>query len=92
MCPPYLTRNCEIVGRPQVVGRNHLKMRVGKGGSTIDLIGYGFGGMAQQLMGEGCLIDLVYVVEFNTYNNITRLQIRLRDVKLTVSTLAPGYR
>lgn len=92
MKPVFLTRNCEIVGRPQVVGRNHLKMRVRKGDATIDLIGYGFGGMAQQLMGEGCLIDLVYVVEFNTYNNITRLQIRLRDLKLTVSTLASGYR
>jgi len=92
MKPVFLTRNVEILGRPHVVGNNHLKMRVRKGDAVLDLIGYGFGGKAQMLADERCLVDLVYVVEFNTYNNITRLQIRLRDIKLTVSTSDAGYR
>lgn len=92
MKPVFLTRNVEIIGRPHVVGNNHLKMRVRKGDAVLDLIGYGFGDKAQMLTDEGCMVDLVYVVEFNTYNNITRLQIRLRDIKLTVSTMASGYR
>jgi single-stranded-DNA-specific exonuclease len=91
MRPVFLTRNCEVVGRPYTVGRNHLRMRVRKGSAMYDVIGYGFGDMARQISSDGCLVDLVYVVEFNTYNGVTRIQIRLKDIKLTVSTMATGY-
>jgi single-stranded-DNA-specific exonuclease len=81
-----------VVGRPYTVGRNHLRMRVRKGSAVYDVIGYGFGDTARQISSDGCLVDLVYVVEFNTYNGVTRIQIRLKDIKLTVSTMAPGYK
>ncbi len=90
MRPVFLTRNCEILGRPQIVGNNHLRMRVRKGNAVFDVIGFGFGEMTGQLSG-GSLVDLVYSLEYNTYNNETRIQIRLKDLKLTVSTVSPGY-
>lgn len=83
MRPVFLTRNCEVVGQPYVVGKNHLKMRVGKGDAVFDVIGFGFGDWARQLGSEGCLVDIVYVVEYNTWNDVTRKQIRLKDIKLT---------
>ena len=92
MRPIFLTRNCEVVGRPYTVGRNHLRMKIRKGSAVFDVIGYGFGDMVHQISSDGCLVDIVYVVEYNTWNNVTRIQIRLRDIKATVSTLSPGYK
>jgi single-stranded-DNA-specific exonuclease len=90
MRPVFLTRNCEIMGQPYVVGRNHLKMRVRKGDAVFDVIGFGFGDMAKMISSRGCLVDIVYVVEYNTYNDITRKQIRLKDIKLTAGSVGPG--
>ena len=88
MRPVFLTRNCEVVGQPYTVGKNHLKMRVRKGDAVFDVIGFGFGDWARLISAEGCLVDIVYVVEYNTYNDVTRKQIRLKDVKLTASCVA----
>jgi single-stranded-DNA-specific exonuclease len=87
MRPIFLTRNCEVVGQPYVVGKNHLKMKVRKGDMIFDVIGFGFGDMARVISSKGSLVDIVYVIEYNTYNDITRKQIRLKDIKLTVGSL-----
>jgi single-stranded-DNA-specific exonuclease len=87
MRPIFLTRNCEVVGQPYVVGKNHLKMKVRKGDIVFDVIGFGFGDMARVISSKGSLIDIVYVIEYNTYNDITRKQIRLKDIKLTVGSM-----
>jgi len=92
MRPIFLTRNCEVMGSPYVVGSNHLKMKVRKGNAVVDVIGFGFGDMARQIDDKGCLVDLVYALEYNTYNGITRIQMRLRDIKLTVGEMTTGYR
>ncbi len=88
--PVFLTRNCEVLGQPYVVGKNHLKMRVRKGDATFDVIGFGFGDMARVISDKGCLVDIVYAVEYNTYRNNTRIQIRLRDIKLTAGDMSPA--
>ena len=90
MRPIFLTRNCEVVGQPYVVGRNHLKMKIRKGDAIFDVIGFGFGDMARLISSKGCLVDVVYVIEYNTYNDVTRKQIRLKDIKLTVGSM-PSY-
>jgi len=91
MRPVFITQNCELVGQPYVVGRNHLKMRVRKGEAVFDVIGFGFGDMARVISTKGCLVDIVYVVEYNTYNGVTRKQIRLKDIKLTAGAMPPGF-
>jgi len=82
MRPVFLTRNCEIVGQPYCVGRNHLKMKVRKGDAVFDVIGFGFGDWANKISGRGSLVDLVYVVEYNSWDGHTRIQLRLKDIKL----------
>jgi single-stranded-DNA-specific exonuclease len=89
MRPIFLTRNCEVVGVPYVVGNNHLKMKVRKGDSILDVIGFGFGDMARVISDKGCLVDIVYAVEYNTYNDTTQIQIRLKDIKLTAGDMSP---
>jgi len=91
MRPIFLTRNCEVVDTPYVVGNNHLKLRVGKDGAVLDVIGFGFGDVAGQLSGRGCLVDIVYALEFNTYRGVTKIQIRLRDIKPTIGEFTTGY-
>lgn len=91
MRPIFLTRNAEIVGSPYVVGNNHLKMKVRKGDAIVDVIGFGFGDMVRVLSDKGCLVDIVYALEFNTYNGITRIQMRVRDIKPTVGQMTTGY-
>ena len=89
--PVFLTRNCEVVGHPYVVGNNHLKMKVRKGAAVFDVIGFGFGDKAQSISDKGCLVDVVYALEYNTYNGRTHIQIRLRDIKLTAGDMSPGF-
>ena len=91
MRPIFLTRNCEVVDTPYVVGSNHLKMQLSKDGATIDVIGFGFGHMARELSQRGCLVDIVYALEFNTYRGATKIQMRLRDIKPTIGEFSTGY-
>ncbi len=90
MRPIFLTQNCEILGQPYCVGKNHLKMKVRKGDSVFDVIGFGFGDWARQLSGRGSLVDLVYVVEYNSWEGHTRIQLRLKDIRLGAGDL-PQY-
>jgi single-stranded-DNA-specific exonuclease len=92
MRPIFLTRNCEVLGVPYIVGNNHLKMKVRKGDAVLDVIGFGFGDMVQMILDKGCLVDIVYALEFNTFNGVTRIQMRIRDIKPTVGELTTGYR
>jgi single-stranded-DNA-specific exonuclease len=87
MRPIFLTRNCEVLGQPYCVGKNHLKMKVRKGDAVFDIIGFGFGDWARQLSGRGSLVDLVYVVEYNSWEGHTRIQLRLKDIRLGAGDL-----
>lgn len=90
MRPVFLTRNCEVVGRPYVVGRNHLKMKARKGNTVMDVIGYGLGDKASEITSESCLVDMVYSAEYNTYNGVTKKQVNLKDIRLTVGSMPYG--
>jgi single-stranded-DNA-specific exonuclease len=80
--PVFLTKNLEIFGEPYIVGNNHLKIRVKKNGKVLDAIGFGFGDWAKPLSMKKIKIDLVYVVERNTWNGNSRLQLRIRDLRI----------
>jgi len=87
MRPVFLTRNCEILGQPYCVGKNHLKMKVRKGEAVFDVIGFGFGDWVNNLTGRGSLVDLVYVIEYNHWDGHTRIQLRLKDIRLASGDL-----
>lgn len=81
MRPVFVSRGCEVIGNPFVVGRNHLKMRVMQGGKRLDVIGFGLGERVRELS-DNCMVDIVYTLEYNTFNGRTTIQIRLKDVRL----------
>lgn len=90
MRPVFLTRNLEVLGQPYQVGKNHLKMRVRKGDSTFDVIGFGFGDLARPLAMRTGTIDMAYVIEYNHWNGVTRIQLRVKDIKFDAGKIVRG--
>ncbi len=90
MRPVFLTRNLEVVGTPYLVGKNHLKMKVSKGSKVFDVIGFGFGDMVRPLNMRAGTIDMVYVIEYNHWNGVTRIQLRVKDIKFDAGELIRG--
>ena len=81
MKPVFITRNLEVVGQASIVGRNHLRMRVRSGQKVFDVIGFGFGDFAEQLSMHGVDFDMAYVIEKNMHNGITKIQLRVKDIR-----------
>ena len=90
MRPIFLTRNLEVVGNPYLVGKNHLKMKVRKGEKVFDVIGFGFGDMVRPLSMRTGTIDMAYVVEYNHWNGVTRIQLRVKDIKFDAGHIPRG--
>jgi single-stranded-DNA-specific exonuclease len=90
MRPIFLTRNLEVVGQPYKVGKNHLKMKVRKGDRTIDVIGFGFGELVRPLSMRAGTIDMVYVIEYNHWNGVARIQLRVKDIRFDSGHIPRG--
>jgi len=83
MRPVFLTRNLHVWGEPYVVGNNHLRLRVKKAGPVFDCIGFGMGDMIKLFSMKGICIDLAYVVETNFWNDTYKIQLRIKDLRIS---------
>jgi single-stranded-DNA-specific exonuclease len=90
MRPIFLTRNLEVMGQPYQVGRNHLKMKVRKGDIIFDVIGFGFGDMVRPLSMRAGTVDMAYVIEYNHWNGVSRIQLRVKDIKFDTGHIPRG--
>jgi single-stranded-DNA-specific exonuclease len=82
MRPIFVTRNIEIVGDVAVLGSNHLKFKVRNDGIVIDAIAYNFGKLKKELKPFGQRMDAAYVIEENTWNGQTTIQMKIKDLNL----------
>jgi single-stranded-DNA-specific exonuclease len=82
MTPVFVVRDLEIVGDVQVVGYNHLKMKVRQDGIVIDAIAYNFGDKISQFKERNQKLDSAFVMEENTWNGQTTIQMRIKDFNL----------
>lgn len=90
--PIFVSRNLRVVGNPTVVGNGHLKMRVAQNGSAVfDAIGFNMHEHLPQIResGDGNL-HLAYILEENTWNNRTTLQLRIKDIQFSTDGVAVG--
>ena len=88
--PYFMMRNC-LLKRLMPIGRdkNHLKLLVEKD-KDFDVIGFNMAYLGTGYQ-EGDLIDLVFQVDSNTFNNRTSLQLLLKDMRLSKpKSLYPG--
>ena len=49
----------------------------------FDCIGFGMGDMAKILCMKGIRVDLAYVAETNVWNDTYKIQLRLKDLKIS---------
>lgn len=82
--PIFVSRGLKVVGTPTIVGKGHLKMKVAQNGSEVfEAIGFN---MHEHLPSvRNCVngnLNMAYVLEENTWQNRTSLQIRIKDIKV----------
>jgi single-stranded-DNA-specific exonuclease len=80
--PVFASYDVEVV-KIQTVGKEgkHLKMVLKTGGSPIDAIGFGLGEYMSKIH-HGDYIDVAYTIDVDNWNNQSRLQLKLVDVKI----------
>lgn len=82
--PVLLTRGVRLAAPPRVVGQGALKLRVETdAGDPLDVIGWSLGARAGELReGSGHALDIVYRLERDEYQGVSRLQAKLIDFRL----------
>jgi single-stranded-DNA-specific exonuclease len=82
--PVFLVRGARVAGEPRVVGRGHLKLRLGDGtGSGLEAIGFGLAedGDGRGTIPRGERVDAVFQLRANEYRGRRTPQARLLDVR-----------
>lgn len=79
MRPAFVSRGVRVVGNPQIVGNNHLRFNVAQDDRRLDCIGFNLGELRPRLLNGG-EIDLAYLVEENTWQGRTTIQLRVKDI------------
>ena len=82
MRPVFVSRDVEVVGGVNVVGNNHLKFKVKSDGIVIDAIAFNFADVRDKMKPNRQHIDAAYVIEENTWNGRTTIQMRIKDINL----------
>ena len=81
MRPVFMSQDLQVVGTPRIVGQNHLKLKVRQKNKIFDAIGFNLGHMIDRLETNGGGLYLAYVIETNTWNGQTKIQLRVKDLK-----------
>jgi len=76
--PILAARDIEVINK-QIVGKDHLKLRIPWRRSALAVIAFGFGKLFDEI---GSRIDLAFSPEFNHYGGKEQIQLRARDVAL----------
>jgi single-stranded-DNA-specific exonuclease len=83
--PMLAVRGLSILNA-RVVGEKHLKLTVRQGRSvTFDSIGFGMGDVDRLGIDLRSLVDLAFVPELNHWNGYDRIQLRIRDVRMSAT-------
>ncbi len=88
--PVFWGRDLRVVGQPTTCGadKRHLRLRVAQrdgGGASFSVIGFGLADRLPAVMSSlrvGRPLEMAFVVEENTWNGRTSLQLRAEDVRL----------
>ncbi len=74
--PVLAARDVRVLAK-QIVGTDHLKLRLPWGRSAIAVIAYGRADACEKI---GSRIDLAFCPEFNNFGGVEHIQLRARDV------------
>jgi len=63
---------------PYIVGKGHLKMRIGNGKSNFDAIGFGMGDV---MPAPDSQIRVVFVPQINIWQGVRSVQLKIKDLQ-----------
>ena len=94
--PVFMARDLELAKPPRLMGRDgtHLKfwVRQKSGGyNTLEVIGFGmheYKKTLEESKQQGVPIEMLFSVEENTWNGVSNLQLKARDLRLQKLTSA----
>ena len=89
MAPIFLTRRLVEEGNGKIVGEKHIKMRVcyrDRNCRPIDGIAFNQKENFDKIT-SGKEFDMLYHVEENTWNNVTSIQLNVKDIKASVQEI-----
>lgn len=78
--PLFMTKKVEVL-EARTIGREstHLKLKLRKNDIVFDAIGFGLA--SAYTLVPSALVDIVYYIEENIWNNHTSLQLKIKDLK-----------
>jgi single-stranded-DNA-specific exonuclease len=80
--PVFVSRGVRLSMAPRIVGTDGLKLRIATANGDRDALGWGMGDLALEIRPE-TVIDLAYRLERDTYQGVSRLQLRIADLRLS---------
>ncbi len=75
--PTWGARQLRVVGRPRIVGKNHLKLTLASGGTQLDAIAFGMAD--RELYTDG--MDVLFNVQENNYMGRQSIQLNIKDFR-----------
>src|SRR5260221_9628571 len=77
--PTFVTYSAEVIDFKLLgADKKHLKLKLKKDNKFFDAIGFGMG--SQFEIKKGDLIDIVYNIEENVWNNVKSIQLKIKDI------------
>ncbi len=77
--PVFGASKVRLSAPPRILKEKHLKLRVEAGSRDIDALGWGWASRAPRL-DAGQLVDLAFTLEKNNYNDVSNLQLIVKDL------------
>ncbi|RZK54466.1 MAG: single-stranded-DNA-specific exonuclease RecJ, partial [Pedobacter sp.] len=82
MAPVFVSKGVTLVGFPQIVGTNHLKVSIKQQNSAIfESIAFGLGEY-EGLLKSNIPFDICYTIEENVWKEKKRLQLNIKGIKI----------
>ena len=83
--PNFIAKGVKAVGNPTIVGNGHLKLKLKQNdGQEFDAIGFNMHDYLPLVReSKENPIDIAFTIEENTWNKVTTLQLRIKDVHLS---------
>jgi single-stranded-DNA-specific exonuclease len=75
--PVWALCDIDVVGKPRVVGKNHMKLSVASKGQTFDAIAFNY---PLDRLPDGRL-DVAFTLKENRWNGNAGLQLQIRDIR-----------
>ena len=79
--PKFVSFGVRVENISFVGEQKHIKLRLGQKGISLGAIAFGFSEEWRDKLNEGDLIDIVYEVSINEWNNRKNIDLKINDIK-----------